>query len=176
MKNALLSASTDIQRGLISTLTSIFISIFFISCSEQKPEKETLTGMADFEWLLGSWESSSDSFLFGETWMKVNDSTMAGIGYFIQQGDTVASEQIGLVRRMGNTYYIPAVSNQNAGEEVVFVMRDKSVNDFVFMNPNHDFPQQIRYTRFEGDSMEAVISGRVNGELHSQRFPMKRHK
>lgn len=132
--------------------------------------------MQDLEWLLGAWMSGADSFQFGETWMKVNDSTMAGIGYFIKHGDTIATEQIGLVRRAGDTYYIPAVSNQNEGQEVVFVMRDKSVNDFVFMNPEHDFPQQIRYTRFEGDSMEAVISGLVDGKLRSQRFPMKRQK
>ncbi|MBI1221509.1 MAG: hypothetical protein GC180_02800 [Bacteroidetes bacterium] len=128
----------------------------------------------EFEWMLGSWTSPGDSSVFGETWMSVNDSSMAGIGYFVRNGDTVASEQLGLVLRNGKVYYVPAVSNQNKGKEVAFMLRDKSEHDWVFMNSKHDFPQQIRYTRFDGDSMEAVISGMVDGQLRSQSIPMKK--
>jgi hypothetical protein len=53
-------------------------------------------------------------------------------------------------------------------------MTSSTSNQLVFENSIHDFPQIITYTQITKDSLLAVISGKINGIMNSQDFPMKR--
>jgi hypothetical protein len=127
-------------------------------------------------WLLGEWDNRSAEGSIVETWEKFSDSVYIGKSYFIKKGDTVSSESIRLVQQANELKYIPTVKNQNDGEAVAFKLTSSASHKLIFENPAHDFPQTITYHQLSSDSLVAKISGKIKGEYHEEKFPMRRVK
>jgi len=125
-------------------------------------------------WLIGQWGSISEEGSVSESWEKMNDSTYAGISYFIIGNDTVSYETISLEQRNNNLFYIPTVNEQNESKPVTFALTRATTEQLIFENPSHDFPQKISYTLVNKDSVLAEISGMMDGKPNAMRFPMKR--
>jgi hypothetical protein len=128
------------------------------------------------EWLIGTWENKTQRGSIYETWSKTSDNELSGKSYIVKEKDTVVFENIRLIQEQGGLFYIPAVNNQNDGLPVRFAPKSISETQMVFENLQHDFPQNISYTKINTDSLVAVISGTRNGEERKRTFPMKRMK
>ena len=125
-------------------------------------------------WLIGNWENISKEGTLLESWEKKNDSTLIGTSFFIQNKDTIFTEQIALEEREKELFYIPTVSDQNNGKPVSFMLTSATKKQLVFENPAHDFPQKITYNAIGKDSLIAEVSGLQNGKMHSEVFNMKK--
>lgn len=66
------------------------------------------------------------------------------------------------------------VPNQNQEKPVSFILTANNLNQLVFENPNHDFPNTIIYNRVGADSLMAEIAGMKDGKKVSQIFKMKK--
>lgn len=108
-----------------------------------------------------------------ENWTKLNNSEFSGKSYVLKGKDTLVFESIRLHEGRDGFFYIPAVRNQNGGLPVRFALKSISDHEFIFENPQHDFPQRISYTKITEDSLVAEISGIKNGQERKQTFPMK---
>lgn len=139
------------------------------SCQAQKNES-----FVKAEWLIGTWENKTSNGTVYETWRKIAKDTFSGKNYALKDKDTVVFETILMVRENDDILYIPAVQNQNSGLPVRFKASITSEDVLTFENPEHDFPQVISYMRKGKDSLMAEISGLINGEGRSHKFPMKR--
>jgi len=95
------------------------------------------------DWLLGTWEQKLENGTLSEHWKKLDDSTFLGKSWATIRKDTVFSERISLTQANNDLYYTPTVQGQNGGKAVPFKLTSSSDNEFVFENPNHDFPQKI---------------------------------
>lgn len=126
------------------------------------------------DWLLGTWEMKTPRGSVYETWEITGDNQLSGMSYMLNGTDTAVFERIRLVVEQDEIFYIPAVSNQNDGKEVRFRGSSISESELVFENPEHDFPQKIKYSLIRSDSLVAEISGEVNGQMRNQLFPMKK--
>lgn len=164
---------------------AFFLLSFLFSCDQKNeteesvsvsPEKKEINSLEQMEWLIGSWKGSMPEGGLGESWIKLNDSTFKGKGFFTSGKDTVSSESIELLKRGKDLLYIPTVKEQNEAQPVSFTLSAASGNTWVFENPAHDFPQKISYTRISGDSLLAEISAMSAGKLRSEKFRMKRSK
>lgn len=127
-------------------------------------------------WLIGTWENKTPKGSIYETWDKANDNEYSGKSYIVKEKDTVVFESIRLVQERDGLFYIPVVKNQNNNLPVRFATKTISETQLVFENPQHDFPQNISYTKITNDSLVAEISGIRNGQERKQVFPMKRVK
>lgn len=127
-------------------------------------------------WLLGEWQNrNAEGGVYLESWKQLNDSVIAGDAYFIRNSDTLFSEKIIIVRTQDSIFYIPTVSDQHDGKPVRFYLNSISPGSVDFINPEHDFPQEIVYYYISPDSMVAIISGQnSNGKVRSETFPMKK--
>lgn len=169
------------NKALIHLLMLIF-AISIISCKYSTNSKTAdikVPIYAELEkanWLIGKWQSSSSEGVSTEIWEKKNDSTFVGISYFVAGKDTLSSEKINLEQKGNKLFYIPTVNNQNNGKPIVFTMTSSISNQLIFENSLHDFPQIITYKQITKDSLLAVISGKINGIVNSQDFPMQRIK
>lgn len=116
--------------------------------------------MRSFHWLLGSWESQRKSGMMVERWHLLNDSSLAGSStLFKADGNAQLLEDIELVYRGNQYFYIVSASGQNGGEKVSFLIRQCSDSGFLAENPQHDFPRRIRYRLMGSDSILATIDG-----------------
>lgn len=127
-------------------------------------------------WLIGEWENKTARRTSYESWSVKNDSVYSGKSYFLKEKDTVIMENISLEQHGKDLFYIPLVNGQNNNEPVSFKMVSVSSTQLVFENPAHDFPQMISYTQVTKDSLVAEISGVINGQERSKKFPMRRVK
>ena len=135
---------------------------------------EPCQNMKSVEWLEGKWENVTPKGSVYEQWEVRDNGGMKGKSYRLDGLDTILFETIDMVCQEDYIYYIPTVSGQNQGKPVKFKARSINESRMIFENKNHDFPQFISYFKIGQDSLEATISGMVNGFERSQRFRMRR--
>lgn len=149
---------------------ALLITITMI-CNQSAAQTNSLS---DARWLLGRWENQTQRGKMVEEWSKLNDSTFAGRSYMITATDSISLESILLKKEGNDLYYIPTVKGQNNDQPVKFKLTSSNTTTLVFENPAHDFPQKISYTLEAEKSLMAEISGMMNGQTRSRKFPMKR--
>ncbi len=124
-----------------------------ISCKEQKkedrvieePRIENQTQITSFDWLLGLWKrmnekSGIETF---EIWKKNNPTEYSGIGFTLQNRDTVKQERILLKKTKDKWYLIVEIPEESA--RVLFTVKEIKNNEFTCVNNKNDFPKTIKY-------------------------------
>ncbi len=123
-------------------------------------EKIVESKMQSFKWMVGSWIMKTKNGAIMETWVPVNDSTLAGEGIMIKNtGGTQQLETTRLIYRNKEYFYCSVAHGQNNEEETKFKITSFSENGFVSENPAHDFPKRITYQLINKDSLHAFIDG-----------------
>lgn len=146
--------------------------ILFVAC--QKKTDKNFEELEKMNWLIGNWENKMPEGILRETWKKDNDSTFLGNSYFINSKDTVHFESIKLNQKGENLIYSATVVGQNNDEPVEFKLTSDTPNSFTFENPKHDYPQKIVYKKVNNNSLVAIISGKQQGKMSSESYPMSK--
>jgi hypothetical protein len=121
-------------------MKSIFISlsIFFVFNSCQ-------TSSGAFTWMEGSWMMEYPNGKKRlESWKLADNKKLLGKGISINGQDSVIVEYLKVDHTPEGVFYVPTVPDQNEGKEVRFKLTNKR-DELIFENPDHDFPQRIRY-------------------------------
>ena len=116
--------------------------------------------VADLAWMGGRWESVSASGRWTEeSWSAPRAGIMLGHSRS-GSGDTL--REFELLRLQAGPDGVPAYLAQPGGRApTAFRLTAREGTSATFDNPQHDFPQRIRYVR-TGDTMVATIS-RLDG-------------
>ena len=72
------------------------------SCKKESKENKLKT----MDWLVGTWENSSEYGDMQENWEKVNDSVFQGYSYLIKGKDTLHSESIAMEIKDEQVLYV----------------------------------------------------------------------
>lgn len=141
----------------ITILTTINFTLSSANClgQSQYPKPK-------FDWLVGKWQFSHDSKSY-EEWIKVDSDKLLGKSYTISDRDTIIHETIKISQIGTDYWYIPSVADQNNGQPVYFKLIVHTDTTLLFHNPNHDFPQFIKYNYHDPDTLKASISGDKKG-------------
>lgn len=123
-----------------------------------------------FKWLSGTWKfTTTDGTLF-EIWSTESDTTIKGRGLFIAGTDTTFSEELKLLQRGNDLFYVATVANQNNGQPVYFKYSGINKGEYLFVNKEHDFPQRIIYKNPQPDFLCVRIEGEVKGKHRQEDF------
>lgn len=115
----------------------------------------------------GTWKMISDKIEYYEEWRLINGSELIGIGFSIEEGDTVLSEQLYLKKFSEQLAYVAIPVNQTI---TLFALTSFLGNKFIFENDEHDFPQRVIYEFVSDTQLNARIEGMIEGELMSRDF------
>lgn len=147
--------------GIILLITVVIFS--FNSCVEKsKKEIEVKTTEnvvnENFDWLLGNWkrnneEKGKETF---EVWEKSSNTEYSGIGFTLQNSDTLKQEKIKLVKIGGK--WILEVQPQDEPKPITFNMTSYNDQEFICENKELDFPKLIKYWK-NGNRINAIVSG-----------------
>src|SRR5690606_10757852 len=107
------------------------------------------------EFLKGSWKIENQETY--EHWDKLNEQSLKGLSYTIQDDRIVVTEYLDITLRDNAIYYTATVLNQNEGKGVPFRMTN-SDSTFIFENPDHDFPKIISYHPQSDSEIQVAIS------------------
>mgnify|MGYP003597430084 CR=1 FL=1 len=98
----------------------MFILFVFSLTGFQKPS-DLNEKMKPFTWMLGDWAMYTGSGTITESWKMKNDSTYEGESMMIKNnGEVKPFEDIQLVYRNHEYYYIPVTAGQNDEKPVPF--------------------------------------------------------
>lgn len=133
-------------------LLGCFILFAFPLAAQQTNSVETLG------WFAGCWRQVGAGTVVDEVWLLPAGGTLVGMSRTVRADSTRAWEHLVIRTGPSGLVYQAAPSGQPPAE---FVASQVSDTLALFENPNHDFPQQIRYTRRGVDSLVAIVSGTV---------------
>lgn len=156
------------MRKILYPVYFILISLL-IGC--QKSERSQVP---NFDWLLGTWQTSTSRGLVYETWSKASAKEYQGNAFRISNGDTVILESIEIIFDKKRWYYIPTVPDQNDGLPIRFEATRITDSEMLFENPEHDSPNAVLYRKAGEDAIIAEIWTINDGEKKVVEFPMKR--
>lgn len=157
-----------------TTLILITLMTLLVRCGDADINSKDQALMNNIE---GSYTSGAetDSSVYYETWIKVNDTTFNSVGFAMKKADTLFREEVVIYFGSVTKQYIPSVNNQNGGQPVIFTITEVTDTSFIAINPEHDFPQLISYSIKDKDSLIAFIEGKNSkNELHREYFRMRR--
>ncbi len=149
------------KTALILLMAIVILS--FNSCTEEgeketkaMDEKEMIT--ENFDWLLGNWkrtgeEAGKETF---ENWQKTSDTEYIGLGFTMQNKDTLKQEKIRLIKLENN--WTLEVQPQDEPSPVIFNMTSFNDQEFICENKALDFPKLIKYWKSE-NKLNALVSG-----------------
>lgn len=141
------------MKSILKFTTAVLILSSLTMCNVKTSEKaETL------DWLLGKWqrineEKGKTTF---ENWEKVSTSEYNGVGFSIQNNDTISQEQMKIVEVGGKWNLL--VKTREEKQFVRFDMSEIEVDKFAFKNDTLDFPKLIKYWK-NGDNINALVLG-----------------
>ncbi|MDX2045181.1 MAG: DUF6265 family protein [Chitinophagaceae bacterium] len=125
--------------------------------------------------LQGLWQMTTSRGVLHEEWKTSGNDIMKSQSYRVNNNDTVMMETAELLKKGKDIFYIPTVPNQNQGKPVEFKLTSAQNNEYIFENPEHDFPQRIIYNLKSATETEATIDGSINGQYRKMvyRFSKK---
>ena len=146
-------------------LAIVVIGALIISCNknrnnEQKSNAKSTTIIEkeeNFDWLLGKWkrlneDKGKETF---ENWIKISETEYLGIGFTMQNGDTIKQENIRLFKSNGKWNLTVKVPEES--ESVTFNGTGHNVTEFTCENNEIDFPNKIKYWKI-GKNLSASVS------------------
>ncbi len=148
------------MKTIVKFTAITLIAFAFIMCNtKQNGNKETTTTKSgNFDWLLGKWQRTNEEQgkATFENWEKSSDTVYSGIGFTIQNNDTISQEQMKIVELKGEWNLL--VKTPDEKEFIKFRMSKMEDDKFEFENDSLDFPKLIKYWK-NGHKINALVSG-----------------
>ena len=155
----------------------ILIAFGFLLMFLQKPEEQQPSKLHSLKWMIGSWQMQTKNGQMVESWEMKNDSTYIGKSCMLKaDGSKQILENIELVYRMKEVFYIPTVENQNNRQPVKFKLLNYNENSFSAVNNEHDYPKRIIYRVYGKDSLHAKIDDGEDAPVKFSNFYFTRKK
>ena len=107
----------------------------------------------ELDWLVGCWITPDGSAQ--EVWVVDSEGTLAGFGVAI--GDNKVSFYEVLSIRQKEDGSVVFTAHPAGQASTSFIAKEITENSVFFVNADHDYPQEIRYSR-ESDHLYATIS------------------
>jgi hypothetical protein len=131
------------------------LSVLLISLSSVSFSVDQQAEFQNLSFLEGCWKGEANGQLIYETWGNQDGNFMLGGSKTISGGKTKFFEFLSIVMKDGKIHYVPYVNGINT---VSFPLIASGKSDAQFSNPEHDFPQSIKYVR-DGSSLRITLSG-----------------
>lgn len=122
----------------------LLVSLILFGCGQETLPKP--------DFILGKWTRLNDAE--GKTTYEQWNSDFTGIGFTMQNKDTVFKEILSIIELDGKLVFKVEGVNE---EPTLFTITEISTNSFICENPKNEFPKVIEYI-LEDDQLKAVIS------------------
>ena len=137
-------------------LIVMILSAFVFTMCSNKQNGSSKTD--NFDWLLGNWQRTNEEKgkMTFETWQKVDDFAYKGVGFTMQNKDTVSQEQMKIVKTYGKWNLL--VKTREEKDFIKFDVSDMENGSFTCKNDSLNFPKTIKYWK-NGDKLNATVTG-----------------
>ena len=135
----------------MKNLIGLLIILLGLSCSQKNTTH-------NFDWLIGSWILTNDKEgnITYEHWTKSSSIEYRGLGYTLQNSDTIFKEQLRLIKI--NEDWSLEVKGVNE-YPTLFLLTNHTENSFVCENKINEFPKNIAYSVHDNVLLAKISDG-----------------
>ncbi len=148
----------------MTTLCAAFSATILLSCT-------TPPSPGTPHWLSGSWTAPAFDGVLRETWEQEGSALLVKAGYYIEQSDTLYSEQVRIDSLFDGTYLL---AQPKGGHPVIFRLVEKSDSAMTFRNPGNRNPFEVTYRRMSDDRFVRTTVGMEGSDTVRNRFDFTR--
>lgn len=146
------------MKSIVKRSFLLLTAFALTTCNTKQNDQKSTTQPENFDWLLGNWkhineEEGKETF---ENWKKTNETEYKGIGFTLQNSDTLSQEEMKLIQTNGKWNLL--VKTPHEKDFIKFEMTEIADDNFECKNDTLDFPKLIKYWK-NGDKMNAIVSG-----------------
>jgi uncharacterized protein YciI len=141
--------STTTKLKNIQTM-KYFLILLILSLTDRASSQSVFP-----DFFQGTWKMENKEIY--EHWNKLNDKTLKGFSYNLENGEMSISEYLDIYRNGNDIVYMATVLNKNQGRGINFILT-KSDSTFTFENRNHDFPKKIVYQKLTDTKLSVQVS------------------
>lgn len=156
------------MKRLMILFFAVLVIMAFTSISNNKKTFKKLYGLE------GVWKMNLKNGALCEEWKRVDKYFLQNKGFMIKGKDTIVNERVELRAKDDGISYTSRVEDQNNKMPISFSMTSAKGNEFVFENPQHDFPKRIVYHLISADSLHAWIDDGIDGSKKRSDFHYKK--
>jgi len=151
------------RTAWVAVASGVVVAFALAAGGQEVPGKVTLDELA---WLAGHWVGSSEATVTEELWLAPAGGLMLGLHRDVAPGRPAVFEYLRIEEREHGPVY---VASPHGGAATEFPLVAAGLEEVVFENPGHDFPQRIIYRR-EGNALIARIEGELEGHPRSAQW------
>jgi len=135
----------------MKNLIGLLIILLGLSCSQKNTTH-------NFDWLIGSWIRTNDKEgnITYEHWTKSSSIEYKGLGYTLQNSDTIFKEQLRLIKIDKNWSFEVTGVNENP---TLFQLTNQTENRFESENKFNEFPKNIAYSVHDNVLLAKISDG-----------------
>lgn len=147
------------MKAFVRLLILVLISFTIAMCSSlQNDKKPNMQSSENLDWLLGNWKRTNDkngkqTF---ENWKKISADEYNGVGFTLQNNDTISKEEMTLLKANNRWNFLVKVQDEK--NFISFEMAEINHHNFECKNDSLDFPNRIKYWK-NGNKINALVSG-----------------
>ena len=149
----------------------IALAALALGVSPARAQSTAAPRATDLHWLAGCWERRTGTLLIEEQWLAPRAGVLLGVNR-TTRGDLLVGYEFMRIYSRGDTLVFAAQPSGQTPAE--FVAHAIGAREVTFENPDHDFPQRIRYRAVGADSLLARIEGSRDGRTRAVDFPYAR--
>jgi len=142
---------------------NLIILIFLVSAckNENTPvaeDPDSGSTFENFDWLLGNWQRSNEKEdrETVEIWNKKNANEYKGLGFTLQNKDTIWKEEIRLIKSDSSWNF--EATGEGETNSTIFKLSRIDNERFIAENEENEFPKVIEYYK-NGNNLHALIAG-----------------
>jgi hypothetical protein len=129
-----------------------------------------------FERWVGNWSVKMEGNTIHESWIRNVDGSYSGESWTKKSnGDSVHTESIRIHMLNDNIYYEPIVKDQHGREPTPFRLIISSSSEWMFSNPDNDFPKYILYKWIDENHLRASIGNSNSDSDHTIIFNYEKY-
>ncbi len=159
-------ASARARHAGATAFVVCVLATFAAGCKADRPPTpaDTPHTCADFQWLLGTWQTQDGNTQNVERWTHDDTGVLRGDSVTRAEGQVVYTESLRIASGPVGLEYRAEPQDQPPN---VFRLEMCGETWARFSDPAHDWPQSIHYTRTD-DTLTATVSGTSNGKERTE--------
>lgn len=157
----------------ISVVSLLVAGAGLLAASPQRPRAVApAPALASLQFMSGCWQGlGADGALIQESYTASTADLMLGMTRYVRSGKVVDYEFTIIAERDRDLVMTPHPKGQQSAS---FRLKELERGRAVWVNPEHDFPQQISYQKLGGDTLRAAIAGPQEGKTQTIAWAMAR--
>lgn len=142
----------------VSLWTICLLAALGTATAQSPPDAETT--VEQLSWLAGCWSAAEAQGETLECWTAPAENLMLGLNRTLRHGRGASFE---FLRIAVNGDHVVYFASPGGGPATAFRLVNVSASEVTFENPEHDFPQRIRYTLVHPEELRVRIEATVDG-------------